>query len=153
EWVRKDLGLPVRKLGDISDDHEGHPNLLKNEITLFIDVNGDGLVDAIQSDHGIPRTYKNNGVDFSWRPATLSVPTPPTGYDVDKFFAVAQPIDINSDGNTDLLLPVQDGPSSASWYVLESSTTGDGSFNPRPLGIPFRSSIHNGVVIELDKDS
>ena len=103
---------------------------------LFVDVNGDGLPDAVESgfeDQQL-RTFINNGNGF--QPPVSSLTQPIVG-GADAFITLAMPIDYDSDGRQDLLVPLlMNGTESApSWMILRSS--GGGKFKLVDTNIPF----------------
>jgi RHS repeat-associated protein len=100
---------------------------------LLLDVNGDGLPDAVESfEDGLLRTFLNTGRGFG--PAHLSLLGVPQQA---RHFALATPIDVNADGRQDVLLPLQEADNvSPIWVVLSATgAEGDGTFAVAPSGI------------------
>src|SRR5262249_21515546 len=94
-WLDNDLKLPIVAPGGTA---------------LFLDVNGDGLPDAVESGFGDRqlRTFVNTGQGFA--PPVDSLPA--FQMEADRFIQLATPIDWNGDGRQDLLVPLQiDGAS------------------------------------------
>ncbi|WP_434046055.1 MULTISPECIES: RHS repeat-associated core domain-containing protein [Sorangium] len=127
---------------------------------VFLDVNGDGLPDAVESGSGHHQltTYFNTGPTF--------VPSPFRTVDAfsfgdlfglpdqDAFFRFAVPLDFNGDGRQDLLMPVPPGmllggsDALPSWAVLLA--TGDRAGPPFRLvdaGVPFEASLGDAVTL------
>ncbi|AUX47305.1 uncharacterized protein SOCE26_088230 [Sorangium cellulosum] len=105
----------------------GLPVLLPGGRMLFLDVNGDGLPDAVQT--GLPdrqlRTYMNTGDGFAAAVNSL----PELWLEADRFMNLAVPIDWNDDGRQDLLMPLREPGGVPAWMILESTgTVGDGTF-------------------------
>ncbi|XXX72068.1 RHS repeat-associated core domain-containing protein [Sorangium sp. So ce134] len=126
--------------------------------TVFLDVSGDGLPDAVQagfSDRGL-RTYLNTGPTFD-APAVGSLGPGDVleGLgELDAFFRLATPLDYNGDGLQDLLMPVPPGmlPGSSlalpSWAVLEATGARDGpTFALVGPEIPFEAAIGEAVTL------
>ena len=124
---------------------------------LFLDTNGDGLPDALQSgfsDH-VLRLYVNTGRGFARFPLDALKPTGAS--DQDTYFHLAQAIDFNSDGRQDLLMPVADGvgPSDTgglpSWAVLLSTgQTDDPSapvFRRVDPQLPFEAELDTAITL------
>ncbi len=125
EWGGFDLGLPT-PLGN------GH--------TLFVDVNADGLPDAVQSGSPDGRlyTYKNTGKGFS-NNAEPSLFWDGL-YSQAKYFHLAQPFQYDGDRHGDLLLPMLDAdhPTIPHWVILRATGNMDGpTFEAVDAGIPF----------------
>jgi hypothetical protein len=124
---------------------------------LFLDTNGDGLPDALQSgfsDH-VLRLYVNTGRGFARFPLNA---LKPTGLDAqDDYFILAQAIDFNGDGRQDLLMPVTDGFEHnetdilPSWAVLLSTGQTEDldapAFRLVDPHIPFEAEIDNAITI------
>jgi RHS repeat-associated protein len=113
---------------------------------MFLDANGDGLPDAIETDQSHRLiTYFNTGKGF-----TAPVPSlPPTVVpNQDAFLGLAAPIDYDGDGKGDLLVPMPPGVLSSgsttlpSWVILRStgSITGP-TFVVVDAQIPFEPSL------------
>ncbi|AUX30840.1 MULTISPECIES: RHS repeat-associated core domain-containing protein [Sorangium] len=127
---------------------------------VFLDVNGDGLPDAVESGPGDHQlyTYFNTGPTFVASPFRtvdafsfgdlFGLP------DQDAFFRFAAPLDFNGDGLQDLLMPVPPGmllggsDALPSWAVLLA--TGDRAGPPFRLvdpGLPFEASLGDAVTL------
>ncbi|WP_437734865.1 RHS repeat-associated core domain-containing protein [Sorangium sp. So ce1335] len=127
---------------------------------VFLDVNGDGLPDAVESGFGHRQltTYINTGPTFVASPFRtvdafsfgdlLDFP------DQDAFFRLAVPLDFNGDGRQDLLMPVPPGmllggsDALPSWAVLLA--TGDRAGPPFTLvdpQVPFEASLGDAVTL------
>ncbi|CAN97847.1 hypothetical carbohydrate-binding protein, Rhs family [Sorangium cellulosum So ce56] len=127
---------------------------------VFLDVNGDGLPDAVESGLGGGQltTYLNTGPTFVMSPFrtvnafsfgdVLGVP------DQDALFRLAVPLDFNGDGRQDLLMPVPPGMLLGgsdvlpSWAVLQA--TGDLAGPPFKLvdaGVPFEASLGDAITL------
>ncbi|WP_437738772.1 RHS repeat-associated core domain-containing protein [Sorangium sp. So ce1335] len=120
----------------------------------FLDVNGDGLPDAVESGFsgGQLYTYLNTGPTFVLSPLR-TVDAFSFGdllglRDQDAFFRFAVPLDFNGDGRQDLLMPVPPGMLLGgsdvlpSWAVLLA--TGDHAgphFKLVDPGLPFEASL------------
>ncbi|WP_437685624.1 RHS repeat-associated core domain-containing protein [Sorangium sp. So ce176] len=126
----------------------------------FLDVNGDGLPDAVESgfNHHQLTTYFNTGPTFVRSPFRtvdafsfgdlLDFP------DQDAFFRFAVPLDFNGDGRQDLLMPVPPGmllggsDALPSWAVLLA--TGDREGPPFALAdprVPFEASLGDAITL------
>ncbi|WP_437877018.1 FG-GAP-like repeat-containing protein [Sorangium sp. So ce513] len=127
---------------------------------VFLDVNGDGLPDAVESGSGHHQltTYFNTGPVFVASPFRtvnafsfgdlLDFP------DQDAFFRFAVPLDFNGDGRQDLLIPVPPGMllggSNAlpSWAVLLATGDRDGPpFTLVDPEVPFEASLGDAVAL------
>ncbi|WP_437734434.1 RHS repeat-associated core domain-containing protein [Sorangium sp. So ce1335] len=127
---------------------------------VFLDANGDGLPDAVESGFGHRQltTYINTGPTFvpsAFRTVDafsfgdlLDFP------DQDAFFRFAVPLDFNGDGRQDLLMPVPPGMLLGgsdvlpSWAVLLA--TGDRAGPPFTLvdpQVPFEASLGEAVTL------
>ncbi|WP_434041166.1 MULTISPECIES: RHS repeat-associated core domain-containing protein [Sorangium] len=127
---------------------------------VFLDVNGDGLPDAVESgfNHHQLTTYFNTGPTFVRSPFRtvdafsfgdlLDFP------DQDAFFRFAVPLDFNGDGRQDLLMPVPPGmllggsDALPSWAVLLA--TGDREGPPFTLvdpRVPFEASLGDAITL------
>ncbi|XYH94645.1 RHS repeat-associated core domain-containing protein [Sorangium sp. So ce1128] len=127
---------------------------------VFLDVNGDGLPDAVESGSGDHQlyTYFNTGPTFVASPFR-SVDAISFGDllgfpDQDVFFQFAVPLDFNGDGRQDLLMPVPPGMLLGgsdvlpSWAVLLA--TGDRAGPPFRLvnpDVPFEASLGDAVTL------
>ncbi|XYH93819.1 RHS repeat-associated core domain-containing protein [Sorangium sp. So ce1128] len=127
---------------------------------VFLDVNGDGLPDAVESgfSHHALITYVNTGPTFVASPfrtvSAFSFGDLLGVSDQDVFFGLAVPLDFNGDGRQDLLLPVPPGMLLGgsdvlpSWAVLLA--TGDHAGPPFRLvdaGVPFEASLGDAVTL------
>ncbi|WP_437829842.1 RHS repeat-associated core domain-containing protein [Sorangium sp. So ce1153] len=127
---------------------------------VFLDVNGDGLPDAVESDSGSHQlyTYFNTGPTFVASPFR-SVDAISFGDllgfpDQDAFFPLAVPLDFNGDGRQDLLMPVPPGmllggsDALPSWAILLA--TGDRAgpaFRLVDPQVPFEASLGDAVTL------
>ncbi|MGK3959481.1 RHS repeat-associated core domain-containing protein [Sorangium sp. So ce118] len=127
---------------------------------VFLDVNGDGLPDAVESgfSHHALITYVNTGPTFVASPfrtvSAFSFGDLLGVSDQDVFFGLAVPLDFNGDGRQDLLLPVPPGMLLGgsdvlpSWAVLLA--TGDHAGPPFRLvdaGVPFEASLGDAITL------
>ncbi|WP_437485325.1 RHS repeat-associated core domain-containing protein [Sorangium sp. So ce1014] len=127
---------------------------------VFLDINGDGLPDAVESgfSHHELITYLNTGPTFvasSFRTVSAFSFGDLLGLsDQDAFFRFAVPLDFNGDGRQDLLMPVPPGmllggsDALPSWAVLQA--TGDRAGPPFKLvdaGVPFAASLGDAVTL------
>ncbi|MFO0755161.1 MAG: FG-GAP-like repeat-containing protein [Byssovorax sp.] len=121
--------------------------------TLFMDVNGDGLPDAVESgfDQGDLRVYLNHGGNFSQFPIPGLPPSISLTYDYG--FPTAIPIDFNGDGRQDLLMSIPaeilpDGDSRAPLgVILEATTPQDpAAFRIVNVGLPAEISISSDHI-------
>ncbi|WP_420878114.1 RHS repeat-associated core domain-containing protein [Sorangium cellulosum] len=127
---------------------------------VFLDANGDGLPDAVESGPGDHQlyTYFNTGPTFVASPFRtvdafsfgdlFGLP------DQDVFFPLAVPLDFNGDGRQDLVMPVPPGmllggsDALPSWAVFLA--TGDRAGPPFRLvdpGLPFEASLGDAVTL------
>ncbi|WP_207217691.1 MULTISPECIES: FG-GAP-like repeat-containing protein [Sorangium] len=114
EWTKRATGLPVLKAGS-------------GGRVIVLDVNGDGLPDAVETgfDDGQLRTFINTGDGFAAGVSSL----PSFVFDADAFAKLAAPIDHNSDGRQDLLMPIREPGGPVLWKILQATgSTGDGTF-------------------------
>jgi RHS repeat-associated protein len=113
----------------------------KSARMLFLDVNGDGLPDAVTVNPALPGrlwTYTNTGDGFnSVGMVSLALGSPP---DQDKYLSYAATLDYDGDGQTDLLLPMMSG-TKAAWVVLKADASGSGQFAVEPTNVPFSDEI------------
>ncbi|AUX38230.1 MULTISPECIES: RHS repeat-associated core domain-containing protein [Sorangium] len=158
--------LPAPTYGALTRRHDGSWEVVDTELpqpppggrTVFLDVNGDGLPDAVQSgfSHGGLRTILNTGPTFEL-PAVDSLD--PAGVleslgAQDAFFRLAAPLDYDGDGLQDLLMPVPPGmlPGSSlalpSWAILQATGARDGpTFALVDPGIPFEAAVGEAVTL------
>ncbi|WP_437732665.1 RHS repeat-associated core domain-containing protein [Sorangium sp. So ce1335] len=127
---------------------------------VFLDANGDGLPDAVESGSGHDQltTYFNTGPTFVASPFRtvdafsfgdlLGFP------DQDAFFRLAVPLDFNGDGRQDLLMAVPPGmlPGGSdalpSWAVLLATGDRDGPpFTLVDPQVPFEASLGDAVTL------
>ncbi|WP_437727730.1 RHS repeat-associated core domain-containing protein [Sorangium sp. So ce861] len=158
--------LPAPTYGALTRRHDGRWEVFDTELpqpprggrTVFLDVNGDGLPDAVQSgfSHGGLRTTLNTGPTFG-APAVESLG--PAGVieslgAQDTFFWLAAPLDYNGDGLQDLLMPVLPGmlPGSSlalpSWAILQATGARDGpTFTLVDPEIPFEAEVRQAATL------
>ncbi|XXT24117.1 SpvB/TcaC N-terminal domain-containing protein [Sorangium sp. So ce429] len=127
---------------------------------VFLDVNGDGLPDAVESgtdDHQLT-TYFNTGPTFVASPFR-SVDAISFGDlfgfpDQDVFFPLAVPLDFNADGRQDLLMPMPPGmllggsDALPSWAILLA--TGDRAgpaFRLVDAQVPFEARLGDAITL------
>ncbi|XXT16045.1 RHS repeat-associated core domain-containing protein [Sorangium sp. So ce429] len=127
---------------------------------VFLDVNGDGLPDAVESgsdDHQL-YTYFNTGPTFVASPFR-SVDAISFGDllgfpDQDAFFPLAVPLDFNADGRQDLLMPMPPGmllggsDALPSWAILLA--TGDRAgpaFRLVDAQVPFEARLGDAITL------
>ncbi|MEZ4300176.1 MAG: FG-GAP-like repeat-containing protein [Polyangiaceae bacterium] len=140
EWQVRETRLPVPNPGGR---------------VLFLDVNGDGLPDAVESgfSNGGLYTYLNEGDGFDPDP-TLSLGDPGYGGQ-DAYFHLATVLDVNGDGRQDLLMPLlADGLSGDPdevpvWTILQANgglLTG-ATFTAKTAKIPFEPALGDAVTL------
>ena len=122
---------------------------------LFLDVNGDGLPDAVESgqEDGMLWTWLNAGPTFTVTAVHSTGDVPITGMDEYAYFGLATALDYNGDGRQDILMPVLPGtlPNQSgvlpAWAILQAtgSTTGP-TFTLVDPHIPFEPLLANGTV-------
>ncbi|WP_437576987.1 RHS repeat-associated core domain-containing protein [Sorangium sp. So ce887] len=172
--------LPASTWAALTRRHDGSWEVFDTKLpqiggrVVFLDVNGDGLPDAVQSGfsyHGL-RTYLNTGATFatpgveslgqvgfivSLDPEDLgdSLALDPAELGAqDTFFQLATPLDYNNDGMQDLLMPVPPGmlPGSSlalpSWAILQATGARDGpTFALVDPKIPFEAAVGEAVTL------
>src|SRR5262249_15051191 len=122
---------------------------------IFLDVNGDGLPDAVESgflDHAL-RTFVNTGKKFVLSP-DLSLGAPSILGDQDGLFALAARIDFNNDGRQDILMPVPPGPlpdeslSLPAWAILQANAGLKGpTFTLVAPHLPFEAELGEKITL------
>jgi RHS repeat-associated protein len=135
-WEQRDLGLTTAMPG---------------ARVIFLDVNGDGLPDALEvlEDDQI-RTFVNTGDGFASPVNSLSAPLPGGALG---FWSLAAPIDWNGDGRQDLLFlePLGGEGGAPAWVVLQSTgRVGDGTFTIVDPGLPFQPALQGPDVTSAD---
>ena len=122
---------------------------------LFLDVNGDGLPDAVTTGNagfpGLLVTAINTGKGFL--PAVPSL----LGYPPDQgeYLDFSATLDYDGDGRTDLLVPMKSAACLAytgklsCWVVLKSNALLPGQFEFVPVNIPFSDEID---AVHLTRD-
>ena len=135
-WLTKDpeLGLPPA----------GQP-------VVFLDVNGDGLADAVMPDSSdlTLTTWINDGTKFL--PPVNSLAGAIPGVDEAAHFRLAVPIDYNEDGRQDLLMPMGEANVIPKSRILRATgSIGSGTFVLEDAsvagGIPVPTSIIEGGI-------
>ncbi|MFS8066708.1 MAG: SpvB/TcaC N-terminal domain-containing protein, partial [Byssovorax sp.] len=117
---------------------------------LFLDVNGDGLPDAVTAGNefypGQLLTSINTGEGFqSGIPSLVGYPP-----DQAEYLNLSAKLDFDGDGRMDLLLPMRYSAcitvfgKDRCWVVLKSSAFVPGSFEFIPVNIPFSDEIDQG---------
>lgn len=123
------------------------------ERVLFIDVNADGLPDALISRAAFQNrfwTFLNTGDGFEPLPFSslpLSFAATQAAY-----FDFAATLDYDGDGQTDILLPMKDPMCNVyqmetCWVVLRSDPDEQGHFLPIPLNILFTDEIDTMMAL------
>ncbi len=137
DWSLADTGLPAPDWSIAGGSSR----------VLFLDVNGDGLPDAVSGGNSIfPGqlvTSINTGKGFQFGLPSLA------GYSADQteYINFSATLDFDGDGRMDLLLPMKSGaclPYSGKlscWVVLKSLPAGFGAFEFIPVDIPFSDEI------------
>ena len=133
-WTRADTELPIVPAGGR---------------LLFLDVNGDGLPDAIwarpMANEPID-TWINTGDGFILGGSSVEGAFPATSF----FVRLAATIDFNADGRQDLLLPMQEPGGIPDWVVLQSTgSVGAGTFTLVDPGLPFQAQLLQDEAITL----
>jgi hypothetical protein len=126
-----------------------------NSHVVFLDVNGDGLPDALQkgvSDDQL-LLFINRGDLFAlagdaFTTGIVAVTDLDFSFTAAKFLRLAAPLDFNADGRQDLLIPLSLGGQNAVpfWAILQATGNIDGSpgsspFHIVPSGIPFSAEL------------
>ena len=122
---------------------------------MLLDVNGDGLVDAVQPNQNHKLyTYLNTGNGFASAVESL----PPQGASpVDAYFGLASSLDYDGDGLRDLLVPMPAGVvpggslAKPTWAILRAtgSVTGP-TFTILDAKIPFEPFLDTNAVTLAD---
>jgi RHS repeat-associated protein len=142
----------------------------------FLDVNGDGLSDAVYTGMGtvcgpwngswcsppspytidgypddVPFQSLNNGKTFSSPAGMLfSAPGSATTSPLDWYGDSAIALDANGDGRMDLMMPVHgicgDGTDAACWMIMQSSATVQGNFGPNPPTPAIKDASYASIV-------
>jgi len=110
---------------------------------LFLDVNGDGLPDAIESGYpdGMLRAFMNTGAGFM-APVDALDPLQIPGAALDAFVRLAAPIDWNADGRQDLLLPIETPGGVPAWRILQATgAIVEGMFALVDPGLPMEAQV------------
>ncbi|AKT42727.1 FG-GAP-like repeat-containing protein [Chondromyces crocatus] len=113
---------------------------------FFLDVNGDGLPDAVQSSRDDEQLYTSMNTGTSFAAPVPSLATPTLG--AARFVRFASVLDHNADGRQDLLLAMGDGGSESlpAWKVLQATgEVGPGTFEIVHPGLPM------GIVLQQDE--
>ncbi len=121
---------------------------------VFLDVNGDGLPDAVESgfqDHTL-YTYLNTGPTFA--PPVFSLGSRGFG-DQDTYFRLAAALDYNGDGRQDLLMPVAAGAlpgeedALPAWAILQANAgmPEEGTFTLVDPQVPFEPELGGAVTL------
>ncbi|MBK8252064.1 MAG: VCBS repeat-containing protein [Polyangiaceae bacterium] len=120
---------------------------------VFLDVNGDGLPDAVESgfSNGGLYTLLNTGTGFA--PSQLSLDGGGYGGQ-DALFRFATPIDANGDGRQDLLVPMfADGlgaggePPEWVFLIAQPGLQSTATFTIEPSGIPFEPLLGEAATL------
>ena len=117
---------------------------------VFVDVNGDGLPDAIESGAADGRlyTYTNTGRGFAGK-SVASLPWD-GAVSQSKYFQWAQPLDSDNDGRGDLLVAMADStsPDVPRWVILRATGGKNGvTFEQIETTIPFEAVL--GDVVDI----
>ena len=120
---------------------------------LFVDVNGDGLPDALVSTAIFQNrlsTILNTGDGF----APTGFPILPLSFPVTQvtYLDFAATLDYDGDGQTDVLLPMKDPMCNlyqmeTCWVVLRSDPSAQGHFSPIPLNILLTDEIDTMMAL------
>ena len=133
-WELVDTKLPIAPIGPRGG-------------VIFLDVNGDGLPDALETgfQDRQPRTFLSSGEGFLAPSLSLWSPVP----DADQLIKLAVPLDYNGDGRQDLLVPLPSPGALPSWVILQSQgEQNGGTFLLVDPGIPFEAELkEDGVTI------
>ncbi|HSN98095.1 MAG TPA: FG-GAP-like repeat-containing protein, partial [Candidatus Nanopelagicales bacterium] len=132
-WSSADTKLPIAYGGRV----------------LFLDVNGDGLPDALWA-RPLPNepidTWINTGAGFVLGGASVDGAFPGASF----FTRLAATIDFNADGRQDLLVPMQEPGGIPDWVVLQSTgSVGAGTFTVVDPGLPFQALLLQDESITL----
>ena len=124
---------------------------------LFLDVNGDGLPDALESRADVQNrfwTFLNTGNGFN----TIGTPSLSLGQPATQaaYLDYAATIDYNGDGQTDVLLPMKNSlcnlyQMEKCWVIMQSDPVGEGHFSTVPLNILLTDEID--AIIGLSEPS
>lgn len=130
------------------DSHDTNLRIPQSRV-LFGDFNGDGLPDAVTGDiSGRLLTWMNTGKGFVESPANAldwDGQVPQT-----KYFHLAQSLDWDGNGLTDLLMPLVDSvsPNIPRWVILRAMRgTGDFTFERIDSGIPFEAMLDDAITL------
>ena len=155
--------IPITKYDALSRREDGSWEVMRTNLPVvqpggrvaFVDVNTDGLPDAVESgfqDHAL-RTYINTGRGFAKMPV-LSLGSPGLG-NQDLFFRLAVVLDYNGDGRQDLLMPVPAGtlPNESNvlpvWAILQAKAgdQGEATFTLVDPKIPFEAELGDAITL------
>ena len=124
-WTRRATGLRVADPGGR---------------LIFLDVNGDGLPDAVQNHTQDGQLYTSINTGDGFTKEVESLPTPLL--DAAAFLRVAAVLDYNADGRQDLLLPMADPGDTPSWRILQATgSVGAGTFAIVDPGLPISTTL------------